>query len=361
MNDDELKADAANGDTVSGDVMNDGTVSDGDAQGDAANNHAANNDAVRSDGAVQADDTQAEDTVQSDDASTDDAGATTADASALSTTADSTTEDSTTEAFAAEAPAADDAPTESADSAAVSVDTADAVDTDADADAQPAADGETSDGADAADAAAGDDAGARAVKEFSKSLRTLDGKWYVLHTYSGYEKRVKTNVESRVQSFGLEDKIFQVEVPMEEVEKHTDKGKKVVTRVRIPGYVLIRMWPDENARRIVRETEAVTGFVGPTKDPAPLSRKEVVRMMAPMIASEALKEAGDKPAVAKKRTVEVSYAVGDQVTVTDGPFATMAAMVSDVEPTTQKLTVLVSIFGRDTPVELGFDQVEKLV
>ena len=361
MNDDELKADAADGDTVSGDVMNDGTVSDGDAQGDAANNHAANNDAVRSDGAVQADDTQAEDTVQSDDASTDDAGATTADASALSTTADSTTEDSTTEAFAAEAPAADDAPTESADSAAVSVDTADAVDTDADADAQPAADGETSDGADAADAAAGDDAGARAVKEFSKSLRTLDGKWYVLHTYSGYEKRVKTNVESRVQSFGLEDKIFQVEVPMEEVEKHTDKGKKVVTRVRIPGYVLIRMWPDENARRIVRETEAVTGFVGPTKDPAPLSRKEVVRMMAPMIASEALKEAGDKPAVAKKRTVEVSYAVGDQVTVTDGPFATMAAMVSDVEPTTQKLTVLVSIFGRDTPVELGFDQVEKLV
>ncbi|WP_422678558.1 transcription termination/antitermination protein NusG [Bifidobacterium mongoliense] len=341
--------------------MNDGTVSDGDAQGDTANNHAANNDAVRSDGAVQADDTQAEDTVQSDDASTDDAGATTADASALSTTADSTTEDSTTEAFAAEAPAADDAPTESADSAAVSVDTADAVDTDADADAQPAADGETSDGADAADAAAGDDAGARAVKEFSKSLRTLDGKWYVLHTYSGYEKRVKTNVESRVQSFGLEDKIFQVEVPMEEVEKHTDKGKKVVTRVRIPGYVLIRMWPDENARRIVRETEAVTGFVGPTKDPAPLSRKEVVRMMAPMIASEALKEAGDKPAVAKKRTVEVSYAVGDQVTVTDGPFATMAAMVSDVEPTTQKLTVLVSIFGRDTPVELGFDQVEKLV
>lgn len=366
MNDDELKADAANGDTVSGDVVNDGTVSDGNAQGDAANNHAANNDAVRSDGAVQADDTQAEDTVQSDDASTDDAGATTADASALSTTADSTTEDSTTEAFAAEAPAADDAPTESADSAAVSVDTADAVDTDAvdtdaDADAQPAADGETSDGADAADAAAGDDAGARAVKEFSKSLRTLDGKWYVLHTYSGYEKRVKTNVESRVQSFGLEDKIFQVEVPMEEVEKHTDKGKKVVTRVRIPGYVLIRMWPDENARRIVRETEAVTGFVGPTKDPAPLSRKEVVRMMAPMIASEALKEAGDRPAVAKKRTVEVSYAVGDQVTVTDGPFATMAAMVSDVEPTTQKLTVLVSIFGRDTPVELGFDQVEKLV
>lgn len=204
------------------------------------------------------------------------------------------------------------------------------------------------------------DAGVKAVEEFSKSLRTLEGKWYVLHTYSGYEKRVKTNVESRVTSFGLEDKIFQIEVPMEEVDKHTDKGKKVITRVRIPGYVLIRMWPDEDARRIVRETEGVTGFVGPTKDPAPLSRKEVVAMLAPMIASEALKKAGDKPAAAKKRVVEVSYAVGDQVTVIDGPFATMAAVVSDVEPTTQKLTVLVSIFGRDTPVELGFHQVEKL-
>lgn len=205
-----------------------------------------------------------------------------------------------------------------------------------------------------------EDAGTKAVEEFSKSLRTLDGKWYVLHTYSGYEKRVKTNIESRVQSFGLEDQIFQVEVPMEEVEKHTEKGKKVITRVRVPGYVLIRMWPDENARRIVRETEGVTGFVGPTKEPAPLSRQEVVQMMAPMIASEALKAAGDKPAAAKKRKLEVSYAIGDQVTVTDGPFATMPAVVSDIEPTTHKLTVLVSIFGRDTPVELGFGQVEKI-
>ena len=204
------------------------------------------------------------------------------------------------------------------------------------------------------------DAGAKAVEDFSNSLRPLEGKWYVLHTYSGYEKRVKTNVESRVASFGMEDKIFQIEVPMEEVEKHTEKGKKVITRVRVPGYVLIRMLPDENARRIVRETEGVTGFVGPTKEPAPLSRKEVVSMMAPMIASEALKKAGDKPAANKKRVLEVSYAVGDQVTVTDGPFTTMAAVVSDVEPTTQKLTVLVSIFGRDTPVELGFNQVEKL-
>ncbi|MFU0551123.1 transcription termination/antitermination protein NusG [Gardnerella pickettii] len=221
----------------------------------------------------------------------------------------------------------------------------------------------SADSTDSADSADVDptDAGAAAVAEFSKTLRTLEGKWYVLHTYSGYEKRVKTNVESRVQSFGLEDKIFQIEVPMEEVEKHTDKGKKVITRVRVPGYVLIRMWPDENARRIVRETEGVTGFVGLSKEPAPLSRKEVIDMMAPMIASEALKKAGDKPAAARKRTVEVAYKVGDQVTVTDGPFATMAAVVSDVDPTTQKLTVLVSIFGRETPVELGFDQVEPIV
>lgn len=217
------------------------------------------------------------------------------------------------------------------------------------------------DSSDSGDQIDQEDPGQRAVDEFSKKLRTLEGKWYVLHTYSGYEKRVKANVESRVASFGLEDKVFQVEIPMEEVEKHTDKGKKVVTRVRVPGYVLIRMWPDENARRIIRDTEGVTGFVGPSKEPAPLTRKEVVQMMAPMIASEALKAAGDKPEAAKKRTVEVSYAIGDQVTVTEGPFATMAAVVSDVEPTTQKLTVLVSIFGRDTPVELGFDQVEKIV
>lgn len=220
--------------------------------------------------------------------------------------------------------------------------------------------GETTD-ADDANESDPTDAGAIAVAEFSKKLRTLEGKWYVLHTYSGYEKRVKTNVESRVQNFGLEDKIFQIEVPMEEVEKHTEKGKKVITRVRVPGYVLIRMWPDENARRIVRETEGVTGFVGPSREPAPLSRKEVVSMMAPMIASEALKNAGDKPAAARKRKVEVAYKVGDQVTVTDGPFSTMAAVVSDVEPTTQKLTVLVSIFGRETPVELGFNQVEPIV
>lgn len=220
--------------------------------------------------------------------------------------------------------------------------------------------GTASDGSDSDVPAEQEDAGAKAVREFSDDLKTLPGKWYVIHTYSGYEKRVKANVESRVQNFGLEDVIYQVEVPMEEVEQHTEKGRKVVTRVRVPGYVLIRMEPDENARRIVRDTEGVTGFVGPSRQPAPLTNADVVSMMAPMISAAALREAGDKPAAAKERTVEVSYAVGDQVTVTDGPFETMPAVVSEVEPTTQKLTVLVSIFGRDTPVELGFGQVEKL-
>ena len=266
------------------------------------------------------------------------------------------------EAAASSESVAADVDEESAD---VAADVADGAAADSVADVSNETD-ETSDAdettdADDANEADPTDAGAIAVAEFSKKLRTLEGKWYVLHTYSGYEKRVKTNVESRVQNFGLEDKIFQIEVPMEEVEKHTEKGKKVITRVRVPGYVLIRMWPDENARRIVRETEGVTGFVGPSREPAPLSRKEVVAMMAPMIASEALKNAGDKPAAARKRKVEVAYKVGDQVTVTDGPFSTMAAVVSDVEPTTQKLTVLVSIFGRETPVELGFNQVEPIV
>ena len=265
--------------------------------------------------------------------------------------------DAASDADAVNAVAAADYAYDYADYADDSDDSDDSSD-DAAADASNA-DADSADAAD--DTVDPTDAGAIAVTEFSKKLRTLEGKWYVLHTYSGYEKRVKTNVESRVQSFGLEDKIFQIEVPMEEVEKHTEKGKKVITRVRVPGYVLIRMWPDENARRIVRETEGVTGFVGPSKDPAPLTRKEVVAMMAPMIASEALRNAGDKPAAARKRKVEVAYKVGDQVTVTDGPFATMAAVVSDVEPTTQKLTVLVSIFGRETPVELGFNQVEPIV
>lgn len=232
--------------------------------------------------------------------------------------------------------------------------------TPADADKPASAGAAAADAAAPDDAPAQEDAGEKAVKEFSKSLRTLEGKWYVLHTYSGYEKRVKTDIEARVANFGLEDKIYQVEVPMEEVEKHTEKGKKIVNRVRIPGYVLIRMTDDEDARRIVRETEAVTGFVGPTKEPAPLSNKEVVTMMAPMIASQALKDAGEVPQAAKKRPVEVSYKAGESVTVIDGPFASMPAVVSEISPATQKLTVLVSIFGRDTPVELGFEQVEKL-
>ena len=186
------------------------------------------------------------------------------------------------------------------------------------------------------------DAGAKAVEEFSKSLRTLEGKWYVLHTYSGYEKRVKTNVESRVASFGMEDKIFQVEVPMEEVEKHTEKGKKVITRVRVPGYVLIRMLPDENARRIVRETEGVTGFVGSGTKPTPLTEDEVLQLGV------------------EKREIVVNYAVGDTVRIADGPLTSFTGVVEALDPEKNKVRVAVSMFGRETPVELELDQVEVL-
>lgn len=205
-----------------------------------------------------------------------------------------------------------------------------------------------------------EDAGQKAVDEFKKSLRTLPGEWYVLHTYSGYEKRVKQNLQARIANFGLEDIIFQIEVPMEEVEQHTDKGRKVINRVRIPGYVLIRMLPDDDAFRIVRETEAVTGFVGTVRQPVPLGPDEVVRMMAPMISQKALKEAGEGHKARKNRVVEVAFKQGDAVTVIDGPFTSMQGVISEVNPTTQKLTVLVSIFDRDTPMELSFDQVEKI-
>lgn len=256
-----------------------------------------------------------------------------------------------------------------ADSAADVADASDASDSD---DASAAGDGddatagessensESSDASEAAEPAEAEDAGTIAVKEFSKSLRALDGKWYTLHTYSGYEKRVKANLESRISSLGLEDQVFQVEIPMEEIEQHTEKGKKVVTRVRFPGYVLVRMTDDEDARRKVRETEGVTGFVGTQREPIPLSRRDVVQMMAPMIRTQALKAAGEKEEANKQRIVEVTYKVGESVTVIDGPFATMPAVVSEVNPETQKLNVLVNIFGRDTPVELGFNQVEKI-
>ena len=269
------------------------------------------------------------------------------------------------------APASDAAPSDGSvdvSDASAAVDATDDAES-GDTGTESATTGATTDGA--ADSGSSEtpsnDIGQRAVDEFAQSLRTLEGNWYVLHTYSGYEKRVKANVESRIQSFGLEDKIFQIEVPMEEVTKYdvttkgkNKKGKKVVSRVRVPGYVLIRMWPDEDARRIVRETEGVTGFVGPTKDPAPLTRKEVVSMMAPMIAAEALRQAGAKAEVAEQRPIEVDYTVGEQVTIIDGPFATMDATIAEVEPATQKLKVLVSVFGRETPVDLSFGQVEKV-
>ena len=209
------------------------------------------------------------------------------------------------------------------------------------------------------------DAGQQAVDEFSKSLRSLDGKWYVLHTYSGYEKRVKTNIESRVASFGMEDQIFQVEVPMEEVVEIKNAQRKLVKRVRIPGYTLVRMDLTDESWGAVRHTPGVTGFVGNTHQPIPLTQDEVFSMLAPALpaAPAAAEEGAEAPATggaAPQRPIEVDFTVGESVTVTEGPFEGLQATISEIMTETHKLVVLVSIFGRETPVELQFSQVAKL-
>jgi transcriptional antiterminator NusG len=185
-------------------------------------------------------------------------------------------------------------------------------------------------------------------------LRSLPGDWYVVHSYAGYENRVKINLESRIQSLNMEDFIFQVEVPIEEVTEYKNSVKKLVKRVRIPGYVLVRMDLTDESWRAVRDTPGVTGFVGHTHQPVSLRLEEVVAMLAPTLAPVSDAE---RPAAGAPAREEVEFEVGQSVTVTDGPFATMAATVSEINSESRKLQVLVSIFGRETPVELGFDQV----
>ena len=211
------------------------------------------------------------------------------------------------------------------------------------------------------------DAGAKAVEEFSKSLRTLEGKWYVLHTYSGYERRVKANLEQRIVTFNMEDYIYQIEVPMEKVVQVKSTERKVIDRVRIPGYALVRMEAVEDAPdawRVVKDTPAVTGFVGDSQHPVPLTEDEVVSMLAPTPASikaaELQDERASKTKAKEQPVIEVDFEVGENVTVTDGPFATMPATISEIMPDQQKLKVLVVIFDRETPVELGFNQVAKI-
>jgi transcriptional antiterminator NusG len=191
------------------------------------------------------------------------------------------------------------------------------------------------------------------VEEFKRELRMLPGDWYVIHSYAGYENRVKTNLESRITSLNMEDFIFQIEVPTHQVTEIKSGKKTTVNEKVLPGYILVRMDLTDESWAVVRNTPGVTGFVGLSNKPSPLPLSEVAGLLAPAPAE------GAKPAEsAKARTPE--YEIGESVTVMDGPFATLPATVNEVNPVTQKLKVLVSIFGRETPVELSFDQVSKI-
>ena len=192
------------------------------------------------------------------------------------------------------------------------------------------------------------------VSEFKSELRLLPGDWYVVHSYAGYENRVRTNLESRTQSLNMEDYIFQVEVPTHEVTEIKGGKRQQVQEKVLPGYILVRMDLTDESWAAVRNTPGVTGFVGLSSRPSPLSLDEVAVLLAPEPEEKAAKKAETL------RQASVDFEVGQSVTVMDGPFATLPATVSEINPDTQKLKVLVSIFGRETPVELSFDQVSKI-
>ena len=207
-----------------------------------------------------------------------------------------------------------------------------------------------------------DEAPADPVEEYKRQLRLKDGDWYVVHSYAGYEKRVKTNLETRIQSLNMEDFIFEIEVPMEEVTEIKNGQKKLVSRVRMPGYVLVRMDLTDESWGAVRHTPGVTGFVGNAHQPVPLSLDEVFTMLAPDLETPAASGgSGASGGGGKAKEVQVvDFQVGESVTVMEGPFETLPATISEINPDTQKLKVLVSIFGRETPVELSFAQVAKI-
>lgn len=193
--------------------------------------------------------------------------------------------------------------------------------------------------------------------EFRASLLMQDGDWYVIHSYSGHEKRVKQAIEHRVVSLNMEDFIYQVEVTMEDVVEYKNGQKKTVTRVRMPGYVLVRMELTDESWGAVRNTPGVTGFVGHAHQPVPLTADEVYSMLAPAASESAT---GDDKTTSNGMPIEVDFQVGEAITVIDGPFATLPGSISEINVEGQKLHVLVSIFGRETPVELSFSQVQKI-
>ncbi|WP_205649238.1 transcription termination/antitermination protein NusG [Schaalia canis] len=196
------------------------------------------------------------------------------------------------------------------------------------------------------------------VEKLRMDLMLQPGEWYVLHTYSGHERKVKANLEQRIQTQNMEEQIYRVEVPDEYVMDFRGSQKKRVRRVRIPGYVIVCMEFTEEAYRVVKDTPAVTGFVGDQHNPVPLTIDEVVMLLTPNVMEEAAVEAKTGPAPVQE--IEVNFEVGEVVTVIDGPFEAMSAVISEIMPETQKLKVLVTIFERETPLELSFDQVEKL-
>lgn len=197
-------------------------------------------------------------------------------------------------------------------------------------------------------------------------LRTRPGDWYVIHSYAGYENKVKANLETRVQNLDVGDYIFQVEVPTEEVTEIKNGQRKQVNRKVLPGYILVRMELTDDSWSAVRNTPGVTGFVGATSRPSPLSLNDVVKFLLPQGAAKKAAKAGASTGAAaetgglERPTIEVDFEVGESVTVMDGPFATLPASISEVNAEQQKLKVLVSIFGRETPVELTFSQVSKI-
>ena len=203
------------------------------------------------------------------------------------------------------------------------------------------------------------------VEELKAQLRTAPGDWYVIHTYAGYENKVKANLETRVQNLDVGDYIFQVEVPTEEVTEIKNGQQKRVNRKVLPGYILVRMELNDESWGAVRNTPGVTGFVGATSRPSALTLNDVVKFLLPQQsrkkAPAAAQAGGDSAAAASaKPVVEVDFEVGESVTVMDGPFATLPASISEINAEQRKLKVLVSIFGRETPVELAFNQVEKI-
>ncbi len=259
----------------------------------------------------------------------------------------SAAEDSAAEDSAAEDSAAEDSAAEDSAGAPEAADEAGRDDDEAGSDLAADAGDDQED--EAAAAVEDDDP----VAMFKAELRLLPGDWYVVHSYAGYENRVKANLESRTQSLNMEDYIFQIEVPVHEVTEIKGGKRQQVSEKVLPGYILVRMDLTDESWAAVRNTPGVTGFVGLSSRPSPLSLDEVASLLAP----EPEVKAAQAEAV---RRSSVEYEPGESVTVMDGPFATLPATVNEVNPDTQKLKVLVSIFGRETPVELSFDQVAKI-